>query len=138
MMICDTGPLVAALNARDPEHRVCADLLARFAGEVAAPAPVVTETALFSLRRFGADAQLLLLESVAAGEIEVLDLEPADHQRIVELCRKYRDLPLDQVDASVIAIAERLGHRTVASIDRRHFSVVRLEDGSSLELLPAL
>lgn len=137
MLLCDTGPLVAALSRRDKHHAVCTELLIRHGGELAAPAPVVTETALFALGRFGADAQTKFLEAVAGGEIEVLDLESADHLRVAELCRLYADLPLDEVDASVVALAERHGCGQVASLDQRHLGVVRLARGSFLELLPA-
>ena len=137
MLICDTGPLAAALNDRDPHHERCAALLREHEGMLAAPAPVVTETALFALGRLGAAAQQRFLEQVADGVIEVLDLEPRDHRRVASLCRKYDDLPLDQVDASVIAVAERLGHDRVASIARRHIAVVQLANGSYLELLPS-
>ena len=136
MLICDTGPIVAALNHRDPDHERCAALLARFAGDLASPAPVVTETALFLLSSFGPNVHLRFLDSVAAGELEVLDLEPVDHRRVAGLCRTYRDLPLDQVDASVVALAERHGQNRIASIDHRDFAIVRLADGRSLKLLP--
>lgn len=138
MLLCDTGPLVAALSRRDRDHEACRDLLRRHAGELAAPAPVITETALLSLGRLGHDAQARFLDAVAGGEVEVLDLERADHERVAELCRQYADLPLDQVDASVVALAERHGLAQVASLDRRHLGVVRLVDGAFLELLPAL
>jgi len=136
VLICDTGPLVAALSRRDKHHAVCAELLLRHSGELAAPAPVVTETALFALANLGSDAQNRFLEGVAGSELEVLDLELADHKRIAELCRLYADLPLDQVDASVVAVAERLGCQQVASLDWRHLGVVRLAGGRFLELLP--
>ena len=136
MLICDTGPIVAALNPRDPDHERCASLLERFAHELAAPAPVVTETALFLLSSYQQDVHLRFLDSVAAGELDILDLDAADHRRVAELCRIYSDLPLDQVDASVVALAERHGLRRIASIDYRDFTIVQLADGGTLELLP--
>lgn len=136
MLICDTGPLVAALNTRDPHHLACAAVLRENAGELMLPAPVVTETALFVLGRFGSEAQARFLEDVASGSFDVLDLEPDDHRRVADLCRKYADLPLDQVDAALIACAERYSQRTVASLDRRHIAVVQLADGEYLDLVP--
>jgi predicted nucleic acid-binding protein len=53
-----------------------------------------------------------------------------------ELCRRYEDLPLGLADAAVIAIAERLGERSIATLDHRHFSVVRPRHVRSLSLLP--
>lgn len=136
MLICDTGPIIAALNERDARHESCAALLERFAGELAVPAPVVTETALFLVRTYGHEAHLRFLDSVASGELDVLDLEPVDHRRVAQLCRTYLDLELDQVDASVVALAERHRQRRVASIDYRDFTIVRLAGGGTLELLP--
>ncbi len=55
--------------------------------------------------------------------------------RIAELVVQYRNLPLGTVDASVIAAAERLGVKDVATIDRRHFTVVQSKIGA-LNLVP--
>lgn len=137
MLICDSGPILAALSRRDVRHGACAELLRRFGDELALPAPVVTETALFLARSYGTEPHLRFLESVASAELEVLDLEVVDHRRVAELCRDYVDLPLDQVDASVIALAEHYGEQQVASLDHRHLAVVRLADGGYLELLPS-
>ncbi len=63
-------------------------------------------------------------------------LQLADYRRSAELVAIYRDLPLGAVDAMVVAIAERLGITTVATIDRRHFSIVRPSHVRHFELLP--
>lgn len=55
--------------------------------------------------------------------------------RIAKLVAQYRDLPLGTADASVIAAAERLGISDIATLDRRHFTVVRSTLGD-LRLLP--
>ncbi len=56
--------------------------------------------------------------------------------RIAELVSVYRDLPLGTVDASVVAAAERLGVTEIATLDRRHFGVVRPAHVDAFELLP--
>jgi uncharacterized protein len=48
----------------------------------------------------------------------------------------YRDLPLGTVDASIVAAAERLGITDVATVDRRHFGVVRPRHVDAFTLLP--
>jgi uncharacterized protein len=65
------------------------------------------------------------LRSLEDTGIEVTNLEGADWARIVELVERYGDLPLGMVDASVVAVAERLKVDTVATLDRKHFRVVR-------------
>lgn len=65
--------------------------------------------------------------------------EPVAHQdwlRIAELVLRYQDLPFGTVDASVVAVAERLGVREVMTLDRRHFSVVRPLHVPAFALLP--
>lgn len=61
---------------------------------------------------------------------------PGDSVRIAELVAEYRDLPLGTVDASVITAAERLDATEVATLDRRHFSVVRPRREVAFQLLP--
>ncbi|QSB16394.1 hypothetical protein JQS43_08985 [Natronosporangium hydrolyticum] len=73
---------------------------------------------------------------MAQGEFDLVAVTTADMQRMAELVRRYADLPLGGVDASVIAIAERLGVAEVATLDLRHFTVVRPSHVRSLTLLP--
>jgi uncharacterized protein len=63
-------------------------------------------------------------------------LEPDDWRRAAELVTRYADMPLGAVDASVVAVAERLGLAEIATIDRRHFSVVRPRHIDAFTLLP--
>ncbi len=76
-------------------------------------------------RRRGTQARLAFLADVRAGRFRLVDdLEP-DLDRIAELVERYADLPLGTVDASVVALTERLGLHEVATLDHRDFSVVR-------------
>jgi predicted nucleic acid-binding protein len=63
-------------------------------------------------------------------------VHPADPLRIAELVAQYRDLPLGTVDGSIVAAAERLGITAVATVDRRHFGVIRPRHAPAFELLP--
>lgn len=73
---------------------------------------------------------------LASGDLQVEPVLPSDWVRIAELVHTYRNLPLGTVDASVVVAAERLGVTTVATIDRRDFSVVRPIHCDRLTLLP--
>jgi predicted nucleic acid-binding protein len=77
-----------------------------------------------------------LLDAIAEGELQLEDLERNDYARTSELVTIYADLPLGMVDASVVAVAERLDVREVATIDHRHFSVVRPRHVDAFTLLP--
>lgn len=139
MILVDTGPIVAAALTRDVHHRACVDLFtaAHLAGDVlAVPSPVVTEACYLLAREGGARAEAALLTSLADGDFRVIELEADDWRRAAELVTRYADMPLGAVDASVVAVAERLGLAEIATIDRRHFSVVRPRHIDAFTLLP--
>jgi uncharacterized protein len=66
----------------------------------------------------------------------LVDLVPADLARMADLVETYSDMPLGAVDAAVVAIAERLGLVEVATLDRRHFTIVRPKHVPAFTLLP--
>lgn len=138
MIIADTGPLVAIANDRDQYHETCMSLLGRHRGPVLVPAPVVVEVCQLLASRRGAQSEALFLTSLAAGELELLDLRPTDYGRAAELVQQYSNLPLGAVDASVIAAAERVGATDVATLDRRHFAIVQPKHVRAFTLLPEL
>jgi predicted nucleic acid-binding protein len=82
---------------------------------------VISEVAYLIAARLGVEAEVRFLGDVAAGAFAVEPVDPTDWLRIAELVSRHRDLPLGTVGASVIATAERLGIREVATVDRRHF-----------------
>ena len=86
--------------------------------------------------RLGTDAEVLFLGDLAAGEFAIEPVMAGDWLRIAELVSRYRDLPLGTVDGSVVATAERLRISKMATLDRRHFSIVRPAHTDSFELLP--
>lgn len=89
------------------------------------PTLVITEVVYLISTRLGTDAEVRFLGDLAGGSFRVEPTIAGDWLRIAELVSQYRDLPLGTVDASVVAAAERLQIAEVATIDRRHFSVVR-------------
>jgi uncharacterized protein len=70
------------------------------------------------------------------GQLEVADLDVTDWQRIQDLVSTYADLRLGGTDASVVAVAERHGAVRIATLNRRHFAVVRPRHTEAFELLP--
>lgn len=93
------------------------------------PTLVVAEVVYLLAGRLGIDAELRFLGDCAAGNFVVEAVEPGDWLRIAELVARYRDLPLGTTDASVLALAERRGCHNIATLDRRHFTVVRPAHG---------
>lgn len=105
-------------------------------GPLVVPTLVVTEVAYLLATRLGPESEVRFLGDLAAGAFNVEPVEARDWLRIAELVARYRDLPLGTVDASVITTAERLGVQDIATIDRRHFSVVRPSHVAAFTLLP--
>lgn len=99
------------------------------------PTLVITEVTYLLGTRLGADAEVRFLGDLAAGTLLAESVAASDWMRIAELVATNRSLPLGTTDASVIAISERLGIRNIATLDRRHFTVVRSRLGD-LTLLP--
>lgn len=133
-LIVDTGPLVALLDATDPDHERCATLLRNTNEPRIVPVCVLVEVEY--LLRPWPQALDALLADFNAGGFELLDLPTRWLLRSGELIERYRDLPLGLVDATVIAAAEMLGETRVATLDHRHFTVVRPSHTTALELLP--
>ncbi len=137
MLIVDTGPLVALGDRKDRYHADCLELLQNDEGPLVTNALVLAETAYMLRRGLGGAAELALLSMVRDGTLVVEELEPADWDRVAELVERYDDLGLGMTDASLIAVAERLGATRVATLDRAHYRVVRPRHTAAFELLPA-
>jgi predicted nucleic acid-binding protein len=97
---------------------------------------VVTEVAYLLETRLGPESEVRFLGDLAEGNLLTEPVLPGDWMRIAELVAGYATLPLGTVDASVVATAERLEIGAIATLDRRHFSVVRPMHVTVFSLLP--
>jgi predicted nucleic acid-binding protein len=96
---------------------------------------VVAETAYLLDRQLGVDAEVALYDTILEGSLRVEPLTTDDWTSIRDLVDRYRDLPLGGTDASLVAIAERLKVRRLATVDRAHFTVVRPRHVEAFELV---
>jgi predicted nucleic acid-binding protein len=136
VLIVDAGPLYAAAATEDRNHQRSIDLLSRAERPLLVPALVVTEVCYLLSDRIGPHAELAFSRSIADGELIVEPVLDSEWARIAGLTEEYLDLPLGVVDASVVALAERYRTRSIATLDHRHFSVVRPKHASGFNLLP--
>ncbi len=100
------------------------------------PTLVITEVVYLLATRLGAEPEIRFIGDLAGGAFAVEPVIASDWLRIAELVARYRNLPLGTVDASVVATAERLGITEIATVDRRHFSVVRPDHVQAFTLVP--
>ncbi|HEX9546414.1 MAG TPA: PIN domain-containing protein, partial [Acidimicrobiales bacterium] len=124
-LLIDAGPLYAYVDADDRHHDECLDLLQTHPGPLLVPMLVITEVDYLVSTRLGSAAEIRFLGDLASGNLLAEPVTPADWLRIAELVDGYRELTLGAVDASVVAAAERLGVSEIATLDHRHFTVVR-------------
>jgi hypothetical protein len=125
--LVDTGPLVAAFDASDPDHTACARVLKDPGGRLTTTLPVLTEA--FHLLRRPRGTPSGLMDVVTGGELGVSRLADQNLHRCFDLMVRYADTPMDFADASLVAVAESSGIDRVFTFDRRHFSAYRMRRG---------
>lgn len=135
-LVLDTGVLYAVLDRDDRAHGRCRALVESASERLVLPAPILPEVDWFVAKHLGAGAMVALLRDIQAGAFVVEDLGPEDYLRVAEVLDTYADLDVGFVDAAVLVITERLGERRLATLDHRHFSVLRPAHVDSLQLLP--
>lgn len=107
-----------------------------FRGKIVVPSTVIPEACYLLNTYLGPEAEIAFVDSLLKRELSVENIGVPDFVRCVELLKKYEKLNLGLVDASVIAVAERLKIQKVLTTDRRHFSAVRPKHFESFVLLP--
>ena len=136
--VLDTGFLLALTNAHDPAHTACRDALAKERESLVVPQAVLPEIGWLLSSRLGSHAEAAFFASLTSAEWALEPLLTQDFARVAELLQTYQDADLGFVDAAVVTVAERLGARSVYTLDRRHFSMVRPNHIDAFTLLPAV
>jgi len=133
-LLLDTGVLYALADADDDWHIRVRDFLKAERQSLLIPVTVIPEATYLMRKRLGVAAETRFAESLAAGEIATENLTQRDIARCVELLHLYDFLGF--VDASLVAIAERLKLRSLVTTDRRDFARVRPAHVAAFQLLP--
>ncbi|WP_062431261.1 type II toxin-antitoxin system VapC family toxin [Herbidospora daliensis] len=133
--LLDTSPLYALVDRDDQHHFLCLRLLENLKGRIFLPTTILAEAGWIINDRLGPEVHARFLE-LAVEEFELVELGPVDIRRMAELVRQYRSACLDTADVSVMAIAERLGVKQIATLDRRDFGLVRPRHTPAFHLLP--
>jgi len=136
VILADTGPLVAALNPRDPAHTACRRFLQSNQDVVVIPSLVIAEVTYFLGHLNGAAAEARFLRTLAGRALAVEDPMLTDYERAADLVEQYGDFPIGTIDAVIVAMAERLSVTTILTLDHRHFRAIRPEHRDAFTLLP--
>jgi predicted nucleic acid-binding protein len=133
-LLVDTGILYALADKSDAWHTRTRTYVESIRDTLLTPVTILPEIAYLLRHRIGPHAEGALVRSLAAGELAVENLTRRDWDRIQEVMTKYAQLGL--VDATLVAVAERLKLSTIATTDRRHFEMVRPAHAERFTLVP--
>lgn len=134
-VIADTGFIVALLNQTDARHQDVAPIYQQYQ-TIWFPQTVLAEVAYLLGRDAGTPTVVAFLKGLPKSRFRVIALTEIDLNRIAEILTKYADSRIDFVDASVMAVAERLSLTTILTLDQRDFRLFRPQHCQSFELLP--
>lgn len=124
-VIGDTGFWYALINRNDHYHSHAKIALENLSQTLITTWPVVTETGYLLQTRLSQQAAIQFIGAVGKGLMELFNLSNVHGQRMALLMEQYRDLPMDIADASLVVLAEELGHGRILSTDQRDFNAYR-------------
>lgn len=136
MTLTDAGPLIAVIDADEPDHRACLEALDLLAMPLTTTWPVFTEAMYLLTRSGGIQGQRALWRLVLTGRLVIADLSPSCLERSARLMDQYADRPMDLADATLVAFAEEHGQRRVFTLDS-DFDAYRARGRQRFEVIPA-
>lgn len=138
MTLIDAGPLIALIDKGEPEHEACVACLAHLTSPFLTTWPAFTEAMYLLGEAGGWRAQEALWIMLEQGDLQVIFQGPDHYQRIRALMQKYKDLPMDLADASLVCLAEQRGIQDIFTLDRRDFLTYRFSGRRPFRLWPEI
>jgi hypothetical protein len=135
-VLVDTGIVYALADKRDAWHKRAADYIAKFEGKLTIPSTVIPEACYLLGAYLGQSAEIGFVNSLLKRELIIEHHRENDLKRCIELMKQYQDLNIGFVDASIVAVSERLKIQKILTTDRRHFSTVKPDHCDGFTLLP--
>ncbi len=136
-MIVDTSALLAFFDRDEPDHQAVSVLLETTSEPLVVSPYVLAEVDYLVATRLGVEAELGVLRELAGGAWELPELGADDLRVMISVIEKYHDQALGTADVSNVVLAARYRTRTVATLDRRHFDVLRPLTGGRFTIVPS-
>ena len=138
MILTDTGFWYAFFNSKDKYHMQAVCVVQHLDEGLITTWPVITETSYLLGKALGVSSQLHFISALESDYIEISDITKQNLGRVKQLIDKYSDLPMDLADASLVILAEELGHGRILSTDQRDFKTYRWKNHKPFQnlLLP--
>jgi len=133
----DAGPLIAILDADEPDHASCMDALDQLTLPLMTTWPAFTEAMYLLARAGGIRAQQALWRLVSTDRLVVADLSRSAVDRSARLMDQYADRPMDLADATLVALGEERGDRRIFTLDT-DFQIYRFRGRQRFETIPAI
>jgi len=138
LIIADTGYFAALANPKDRYHQQALVTSDKITEDLITTWPVITETCHYLIKKISPKSQALLLANIKSGLIKIAEVKDSNLDQMGALIIKYSDLPMDLADASLVILAEELGHGRILSTDLRDFRTYRWKNHNPFQnlLLP--
>lgn len=135
-MIVDTSALLAYFDTDEPDHDSVSELLADAVEPLVVSPFVIAELDYLVATRLGSAAESAVLDELAGGawELPAVDRDALALSRAI--IERYADQRIGVADASIVVLAARYRTRTIVTLDRRHFGVLRPLNGGRFSVLP--
>ena len=135
MTLTDAGPLIAIIDADEPDHEVCLVTLDQVSLPLVTTWPAFTEAMYLLTRVGGLTGQRALWRLVHSRRLVLADLSSSAVERSAKLMDQYADRPMDLADATLVALAEEQNDRRIFTLDS-DFHVYRMRGRQRFEVIP--
>ena len=135
-MIVDTSAILAFFDRDEPDHEAVAAVLSQSSESLVVSPYVIAEVDYLIGARLGVAAEIAALRELAGGAWDLATIDSIDLAKTVPIIERYADHAIGVADASNVVLADRYRTTTVATLDRRHFSVLRPLSGGYFAIVP--
>lgn len=136
MIVADTSGLIAFFSESGSAHEAVAAWVTANDPLMVVSPYVMAEVDYLVATRKGVDAELAVLAELSGGAYELANMDAEEVASARRVVQRYRDLGIGLADASLAVLAQRYRTRTVLTLDRKHFSVIRPLDGGVFRIVP--
>ena len=135
-MIVDTSAILAFFDRDEPDHEALAAVLSQSSEPLVVSPYVIAEVDYLIGTRLGVAAEIAALRELAGGAWDLATLDSADLTSTVPIIERYADYAIGVADAANVVLADRYRTTTIATLDHRHFSVLRPLSGGYFAIVP--
>lgn len=133
-VLLDTGPWVALIDRSEGRHAECLAWLCGYKGQIYSTEAVLTE--VLYLLNFSTDAQKAGLDFVLTGAVIIVPSSLESLGSVSALMKKYKDVPMDFADATLVCLARELSISHIVTFDRKDFGIYSFKKGQPFVVLP--